>query len=218
MRPTSVAAGLMRFLFHGDPRMHRNGWKPACVHRGKVCKLFESRSLASPTAASRANIFTKERSMKHRILSTLGSSWRQRSPGVHGSGFTACNVTYTISPQSSNAFGAAITINNTGTTDWTSWTVDWNLRQWADRLVPLEWRRVQSGSNVTVANESYNGSIAAGGSYTGMGFNGTWDGSTNAVPPTFAVNGTVLRRRGSTTTATTTRFRLPRPAPRRAPV
>jgi hypothetical protein len=48
----------------------------------------------------------------------------------------------------------------------------------------------QSGANVTVTNESYNGSIAAGASYTGVGFNGTWNGVTNAVPASFAVNGT----------------------------
>jgi hypothetical protein len=43
---------------------------------------------------------------------------------------------------------------------------------------------------VTVKNESYNGSIAAGGSYTGMGFNGTWNGTTNVVPTAFSLNGT----------------------------
>ena len=48
----------------------------------------------------------------------------------------------------------------------------------------------QSGANVTVTNESYNGSIAAGGSYTGVGFNGTWNGTTNAVPTAFSLNGT----------------------------
>ena len=37
----------------------------------------------------------------------------------------ACNVVYTISPQNSTAFGAAITIENTGTTAWTSWTLTW---------------------------------------------------------------------------------------------
>jgi len=43
---------------------------------------------------------------------------------------------------------------------------------------------------VTVTNESYNGSIAAGASYTGVGFNGTWNGATNAIPTAFSLNGT----------------------------
>jgi endo-1,4-beta-xylanase len=47
----------------------------------------------------------------------------------------------------------------------------------------------QSGANVTVRNLSYNGTIAAGGTYTGVGFNGTWNGAANGVPASFAVNG-----------------------------
>lgn len=47
----------------------------------------------------------------------------------------------------------------------------------------------QSGAKVTVSNLSYNGSIAAGGSYNGMGFNGSWNNSINAIPTAFAVNG-----------------------------
>jgi len=41
-----------------------------------------------------------------------------------------------------------------------------------------------------VTNEPYNGSIAAGTSYSSMGFNGTWNGVTNSVPASFAINGT----------------------------
>jgi hypothetical protein len=48
----------------------------------------------------------------------------------------------------------------------------------------------QSGANVTVTNESYNGSIPANGSLSGIGFNGTWNGSTNAIPTAFSLNGT----------------------------
>ena len=35
----------------------------------------------------------------------------------------------------------------------------------------------------------YNGSIGSGGSYSAMGFNGTWNNTTNAAPTSFAVNG-----------------------------
>ena len=38
--------------------------------------------------------------------------------------------------------------------------------------------------------EIYNGSIAAGGSYNGVGFNGTWNGSVNSIPTNYAINGT----------------------------
>ena len=42
---------------------------------------------------------------------------------------------------------------------------------------------------MSVTNESYNGSIASGGSYSGTGFNGTWNNTVNAAPTAFAVNG-----------------------------
>jgi cellulase/cellobiase CelA1 len=118
---------------------------------------------------------------------------------------SVCSVTYTISPQNSNAFGAALTINNTSSTAWTSWTLTWTFAN--GQTISSLWNGIasQSGANVTVANESYNGSIAAGGSSTGIGFNGAWNGTTNAVPTNFAVNGTSCGGGGgSSPTATTT--------------
>jgi uncharacterized membrane protein len=101
-----------------------------------------------------------------------------------------CTVDYVISPQNSSAFGAAITIDNTGTTAWTSWTLTWTFAN--GQTVSSLWNgmETQSGANVTVKNESYNGSIAAGGSLSGIGFNGTWNGTTNAIPTAFSLNGT----------------------------
>ena len=50
----------------------------------------------------------------------------------------------------------------------------------------------QSGANVTVSEQSGQSwqNIPAGGSYSGFGFNGTWNGTTNSIPATFALNGT----------------------------
>jgi len=103
---------------------------------------------------------------------------------------SACKVVYTISPQNNTAFGAAITIQNTGTTAWSSWSLTWAFAN--GQTISSLWNgnEIQSGVNVTVTNESYNGSIAAGGSLSGIGFNGTWNGVANAVPTSFAVNGT----------------------------
>jgi len=107
-----------------------------------------------------------------------------------GAAQTACKVVYTISPQNNTAFGAAITIQNTGTTAWSSWSLTWAFAN--GQTISSLWNgnEIQSGANVTVTNQSYNGSIAGGGSYTGVGFNGTWNGTTNSVPASFAVNGT----------------------------
>jgi endoglucanase len=109
-----------------------------------------------------------------------------------GTGGFACHIGYTISSQWQGGFGAAITINNTGTTAISNWTLTWTFAN--GQTITQLWNgtETQSGANVTVTNLSYNGSIPAGGSYTGMGFNGSWN-STNAVPASFAVNGTICK-------------------------
>jgi hypothetical protein len=100
----------------------------------------------------------------------------------------ACNVVYTITPQSSSAFGATIALENTGTTAWTGWTLQWIFAN--GQTISSLWNGIetQTGALVTVTNESYNGSIAAGGSVTNIGFNGALVAG-NAVPTAFAVNG-----------------------------
>ncbi len=111
---------------------------------------------------------------------------------VNGSG-TGCHVDYSISPQNTSAFGATLSIENTGSTALTAWTLTWTFAN--GQTVASLWNGIetQSGANVTVTNEPYNGSIAAGATYTGMGFNGTWNGTTNAIPTSFAVNGTTCK-------------------------
>jgi hypothetical protein len=99
-------------------------------------------------------------------------------------------VDYAITPQNTTAFGATITLVNNSSTAWTSWTLTWAFAN--GQTVSSLWNGIetQSGANVTVTNESYNGSIAAGASYSGIGFNGTWNGTTNAIPTAFSINGT----------------------------
>jgi hypothetical protein len=105
------------------------------------------------------------------------------------SGGGTCTVDYVISPQNSSAFGAAITIVN-GSTAITSWTLTWTFAN--GQTISSLWNGIetQSGAAVTVKNEPYNGSIAAGGTLTGIGFNGTWNGTTNAIPTAISLNGT----------------------------
>jgi hypothetical protein len=107
------------------------------------------------------------------------------SPSTSGS----CTVDYVISPQNTSAFGASITIIN-GPTAITSWTLTWSFAN--GQTVAQLWNGIetQSGANVTVKNEPYNGSIAADGTLSGIGFNGTWNGTTNAVPTAISLNGT----------------------------
>jgi mannan endo-1,4-beta-mannosidase len=108
---------------------------------------------------------------------------------VTGTPPSTCTIDYVIQPQNTSQFGATITIDNTGTTALTGWTLAWTFGN--GQSISTLWNGVetQSGANVTVTNESYNGSIPAGTSYTGVGFNGTWNGATNAVPTAISLNG-----------------------------
>ncbi len=101
-----------------------------------------------------------------------------------------CHVAYSISSQWPGGFGAAITIENTGTANWTSWTLTWTFANGQTITQLWNGNETQSGANVTISSLSYNGSIPAGGSYNGMGFNGSWNSTTNSVPTAFAINGT----------------------------
>lgn len=112
---------------------------------------------------------------------------------------TACNVVYTISSQWQGGFGAAITIQNTGTTAISNWTLAWAFAN--GQTISQLWSgtETQSGANVTVTNLSYDGSIPAGGSVTGVGFNGAWNNITNSIPTSFTLNGVTCGSGGAAT-------------------
>ena len=107
-------------------------------------------------------------------------------------GGSACTVDYTISSQTSSAFGAAITIINNGITALSNWTLTWSFAN--GQTISASWNGTesQSGANVTVTEQSGQTweNIPAGGSYSGFGLNGTWNGTTNAIPTAFLLNGT----------------------------
>jgi hypothetical protein len=101
---------------------------------------------------------------------------------------TACRVTYSVTNQWQGGFGANVTIDNLGD-PVDGWQLAWPFT--AGQAVTQLWNGTytQSGSAVTVTNASWNGAIASGGS-TSFGFNGSWT-STNPVPTSFTLNGTV---------------------------
>jgi hypothetical protein len=106
------------------------------------------------------------------------------------SGVTSCHVVYTVSSQWGNGFNGAFSIENTGSTAMTSWTLTW---AWAgNQEMTQSWNAnyKQTGANVTLTNMSYNASIAPGATLTGMGFGASYSG-TNSSPTTFYINGTL---------------------------
>jgi endoglucanase len=104
-------------------------------------------------------------------------------------GGVACHVTYSIVNSWPGGFQAAITIQNTGSTAWSSWDLTWTFANGQTIYGLWNGAASQNGANVSVLSLSYNGAIPAGGSYSGVGFTGAWN-TTNAVPASFAINGT----------------------------
>lgn len=114
------------------------------------------------------------------------------SSGGGGGGSSACTVDYTITSQWQGGFGASVGIKNGGTTTLSNWVLTWSFAN--GQTISGSWNGAvtQSGANVTVSEQAGQSwqNIPAGGTYTGFGFNGTWNGSTNAIPTNFALNGT----------------------------
>ncbi|MGY4644833.1 rhamnogalacturonan lyase family protein [Cellulomonas sp. URHB0016] len=111
---------------------------------------------------------------------------------------TGCRVTYTVTNQWGTGFGADVAIENLGDAV-AGWRLTWSFA--AGQTVTQAWNgtATQSGSAVTVTDAGYNGAVARGAS-TSFGFNGSWNGSSNPVPASFALNGTTCT--GTVTTPT----------------
>lgn len=97
------------------------------------------------------------------------------------------NVHYAVSSQWSGGFGATITITNTSSSTINGWSLVFNFP--SGQQVTQGWNGTftQSGSQVTITNLSYNGSLAPGASVS-PGFNGSWS-SSNTSPTSFTLNG-----------------------------
>jgi cellulose 1,4-beta-cellobiosidase len=131
------------------------------------------------------------------VLGLGGLSVIQALPASAAAG---CSVTYSISNQWNPGFQGNIVVRNVGDA-WTSWNLTFSFAN--GQTVQQGWggRFSQSGANVTVANEGWNGSVANGASFS-LGFIGNWSG-TNSAPTTFAVNGTTCTGAPVTTNPTT---------------
>lgn len=105
----------------------------------------------------------------------------------------SCHVDYTVNGQWQGEFISTITIENTSAVSISNWALTWSFANGQTIAQIWDGTESQTGAKVTVTNMSYNNSIPAGGSYTGVGFIGTWNNKTNAVPTSFAVNGTTCK-------------------------
>ncbi|MFE0509798.1 cellulase family glycosylhydrolase [Streptomyces sp. NPDC058964] len=110
------------------------------------------------------------------------------APVVSASGATpACTVEYSVTGQWDTGFQGAVKITN-NTAALSGWTLTFDFAN--GQKVTQGWNAgwSQSGTTVTAANESWNGSLGTGASVS-AGFLGKWSGS-NTVPTAFKLNGT----------------------------
>jgi hypothetical protein len=99
-------------------------------------------------------------------------------------------VAYSVTSQWNVGFGTALTIQNTGTAPINGWNLTWTWP--GNQQITQAWdaNYTQTGANATLTNLSYDATIAAGATISGIGFNGSYSG-TNTAPAAFSVNGTL---------------------------
>ncbi|MFD5800945.1 MULTISPECIES: glycoside hydrolase family 6 protein [unclassified Streptomyces] len=113
-----------------------------------------------------------------------------------GAAAAACTVDYKVQNDWGSGFTAAVTVTNNGAAT-SNWSLGWTYA--GSQKVTNGWNAKvsQSGAAVTAANESYNGTLATGGSAS-FGFQATYSGA-NAVPATFTLNGVTCNVDGGPT-------------------
>ena len=121
-----------------------------------------------------------------------------------------CSVVYKVQSEWPGGFTGNVTITNLGAAV-TKWSLTFAFPQ-ADQKVVQGWEATwsQSGSQVTAASMSWNGSLATNASAT-LGFNGSWSGS-NPVPTAFALNGTTCNGPVTPPTPTPSNSSTPTPS------
>ena len=179
---TGGFTGSVAFTASGLPSGVSASFSPASSTSSSVLTLT-----ASSTATTGAFTVT--------VTGTSGSTTASTTftlDVTSSGGGSACTVDYTISPQNSSNFGANITIVNGGSATLSNWVLTWSFAN--GQTISSSWNgtAAQSGANITVSEQAGQSweNIPAGGSYTGFGFNGTWNGTTNAIPAAFSLNGT----------------------------
>lgn len=108
------------------------------------------------------------------------------APTTPAGGSGSCTATYTPVSSWTGGYQATVTVADSGSAAITGWTV--NLTLASGQTISSLWNAVNSGTSgsISVQNESYNGSLAAGASTT---FGYTADG-TASTPTSISCSST----------------------------
>jgi len=97
-------------------------------------------------------------------------------------------VAYSIVTNWPGQFQVNIKITNLSSRALNGWTLRYQFSNGQTFVMTWNGNFSQSGVNATATNASWNGTIPAGGSLDGVGYNGTWDNAADAVPINFTLN------------------------------
>jgi cellulose 1,4-beta-cellobiosidase len=119
---------------------------------------------------------------------------------------SSCAAAYSVTTDWGSGFTASLTITNNGTAAVTGWAVTYSYA--GNQTLSNGWNGAwtQSGKAVTVTNESYNGSLAAGATAT-AGANFNYSG-TNAAPTSVTCTPAGGTTSGGSITATPAGFNV----------
>jgi hypothetical protein len=121
----------------------------------------------------------KTSSFSVNINGTSPTSSASSTPTSTSPGTGACSGTYSVVNSWPGGFQGQVVVTNTGSAALNSWQLGWTFP--GSQAINDLWdgSYTQSGGNVTVTNESYNGTLAPGASTT-LGFTATYSGSNTA--------------------------------------
>jgi endoglucanase len=157
------------------------GWTYWALNGEDSYDLLDGNYDATPVSAAKQSLLAG-------VQFPLPGAGNGTPPPTGSAAPVSCTAAYSLTNTWAGGFQGQVVLTNTGSGAISPWTLTWTFA--GDQKISQLWSAsfTQSGEAVTAVRESYNATIAPGGSVT-IGFTGTYT-SSNAAPASFAVNGT----------------------------